>query len=124
MSTCTVVIVDDDEALNECVRVALMDQGYRVMLVSDARRMIEVLRVVVRPCVVVLDVTMGGGLDGRELLALLGASPGLSAIPVILTTAARGIRQTSRVRAVLEKPYLLTELLGEIEQAFGMTAAM
>ena len=78
-----ILVVDDDEAIRTLLRDELTDEGYQVILASNAR---EALKLVEQEPLdlVILDIRMPG-MDGLEALPrILGLKEGL---PVILNTA-------------------------------------
>ncbi len=79
----TILVVDDDEAIRTLLQEELMEEGYQVMVATDAR---DALKKVEKEQLdlVILDVRMPG-MDGLEALPrILGLKEGL---PVILNTA-------------------------------------
>jgi DNA-binding response OmpR family regulator len=79
----TILVVDDDEAIRTLLQEELMEEGYQVMVATDAR---DALKKVEKEQLdlVILDVRMPG-MNGLEALPrILGLKEGL---PVILNTA-------------------------------------
>jgi CheY-like chemotaxis protein len=79
----TILVVDDDEAIRTLLQEELEDEGYKVMIATNAR---DALKMVESEALdlVVLDIRMPG-MDGLEALPrILGIKEGL---PVILNTA-------------------------------------
>jgi class 3 adenylate cyclase len=82
-----VVIVDDDPALLEMLRIHLEDAGHReLMLVQDSTRALDLLRVS-SPDLLLTDVRMPR-VSGFDLLAQVRADPRLGHLPVIVLTSA------------------------------------
>ena len=79
-----VLVVDDDELLQELVKIALEGEGYAVLQAFDGAGMKQVLASV-KPDLIVLDVLLPDA-DGRDLLAKLKKDPKTSGIPVLLWT--------------------------------------
>ena len=79
----TILVVDDEPNIRLLYEKELQQEGYRVVLASEAR---EALRIIgmSRPDLVVLDIKMPG-MDGIEALGRILARD--NAIPVILNSA-------------------------------------
>ena len=79
----TILVVDDDEAIRTLLQEELEDDGYKVLIATNAR---DALKIVAAEALdlVVLDIRMPG-MDGLEALPrILGIKEGL---PVIMNTA-------------------------------------
>ena len=79
----TILVVDDDEAIRTLLQEELEDEGYKVLIATNARDALKM--VAAEPLdLVVLDIRMPG-MDGLEALPrILGLKEGL---PVILNSA-------------------------------------
>jgi CheY-like chemotaxis protein len=79
----TILVVDDDEAIRTLLQEELEDEGYKVLIATNARDALKI--VAAEPLdLVVLDIRMPG-MDGLEALPrILGIKEGL---PVIMNTA-------------------------------------
>ena len=79
----TILVVDDDEAIRTLLQEELEEEGYKVLIATNARDALKM--VAAEPLdLVVLDVRMPG-MDGLEALPrILGIKEGL---PVIMNTA-------------------------------------
>ncbi len=79
----TILVVDDDEAIRNLLQEELEEEGYKVLIATNAR---DALKMVASEALdlVILDVRMPG-MDGLEALPrILGIKEGL---PVIMNTA-------------------------------------
>jgi two-component system, response regulator, stage 0 sporulation protein F len=79
----TILVVDDDEAIRTLLQEELEDEGYKVLIATNAR---DALKMVASEALdlVILDIRMPG-MDGLEALPrILGIKEGL---PVIMNTA-------------------------------------
>ena len=79
----TILVVDDDEAIRTLLQEELEEEGYKVMIATNAR---DALKMVEAESLdlVILDIRMPG-MDGLEALPrILGLKEGL---PVIMNTA-------------------------------------
>jgi len=118
MSTKTILVVDDEKNLRLFYEKELTDEGYRVLLASDAREALESLRSV-RPDLVVLDIKMPG-MDGLEALGRIVSRD--NSIRVILNSAFSSYKESFMswaADAYLTKSSDLTELKETIRRLLG-----
>ena len=120
--TLTVLVVEDDAATAELLRVVLNDvPGWGAVVVHDAGAAREVGRHV-RLDAVVLDLHLPGA-SGLELLARWEAAPDRPPPPVVLLTAdpahpeARAAAAAGRVAALVRKPFDVDALVVTIRRA-------
>lgn len=111
----TVLIVDDESDLRNCLGDLFEDEGYRVETAADGREGLERVRSLPRPCVVLLDLIMPI-MSGNEVHAAMQADPALADIPVIVLTSAPW-RAPSGV-LVMRKPIDLNRLLDTVKRLF------
>ncbi|MGI3775866.1 MAG: ATP-binding protein, partial [Janthinobacterium lividum] len=108
-----VLLVEDEALLREMTAESLGDQGYRVLQAADAEAALDALAKGARPAVMVTDVGLPNGANGRQLAeAARAVQPGL---PVLFITGYEGgvlDGQLETGMAVLCKPFRL-EVLGE-----------
>jgi signal transduction histidine kinase len=107
------LVVDDEPAFREMIRLILEEDGYRVTLAASG---VEALRIIQEQheslFLVILDLRMPG-VDGLAVLdELRSLAPQL---PVLVTTGYAGAEEQARAlergaRKVLEKPYRVVEL--------------
>jgi signal transduction histidine kinase/DNA-binding response OmpR family regulator len=80
----TVLVVDDDPAVHDVLRLTIAREGYRLLHAYDGAEALEVARRE-KPDVITLDVMMPK-LDGWTVLGKLKSDPALASIPVIMLT--------------------------------------
>jgi len=80
-----ILVVDDDELLQELVKIALEGEGYSVVQALTGAEMRQHLKTL-KPDLIVLDVLLPDA-DGRDLLAALKKDPKTTTIPVLLWSA-------------------------------------
>lgn len=109
---CSVLVIDDDEDIQELVRVSLEKDGYRVAAVSNGRKALIHLRSTADTCIIVLDLGLPE-MDGQRFRAAQLRDRSLAWIPVIvLSGAADADRQAREIgaRSFIPKPVNLDEL--------------
>ena len=115
-----ILVVEDNEALLENIAECLEDEGYDVALARDGTSALAKLQGEYLPDVLLLDLMMPG-MNGRELVERIRATPRLSAMRIVLTTG-HSISEVRDVRAdaFLAKPFGVEDLLDAIARP-GMT---
>ena len=118
----TILIMDDDLALQTVLEIALHEAGYEVILANDGQEGVEKLKTF-SPDLVISDIMMPQ-MDGWEVLKLLRVDDGTRQIPVAMLSARTEAKD--RVQGLQEgaidyicKPFSLQELLGKIETIFS-----
>ncbi len=81
----TILIVEDDEAIQRALSRSLRKEGWKVKLASNgAEALLAVDKE--RPTAIILDLTMPV-MDGLEFLELLRANPAWNDLPVVVSTS-------------------------------------
>jgi DNA-binding NtrC family response regulator len=123
MSSQTVLIVEDDLDLRSAIAENVYEAGYEPVTAKSAEDALELLKTVVRPCVVLLDFLMPGvGADG--FLTALEALADADEFKIVLMTGMQGAKLRSDARVVhrLMKPFEMELLLGILVQHCGQPA--
>ena len=117
----TLVVIDDEPAITEVLRLVLEDEGYRVAVAHNGQAGLRLIREE-HPDLVLSDVMMPG-IGGIELARRVHRDPGLKDTPVVLMSAGRGPgRDTEGLcRAFVHKPFSLDTVLGVISQQIRRT---
>ena len=118
----TILVVDDEAAVRDFVRLALVHAGYAVQLATDAPSALDLVRATPdRFALVLTDVRMPGrtGADLADDLRAVapavpiafmsGFSSGPAHQPITLPPGA----------AVLDKPFSVDQLVGAVRQVLG-----
>ncbi len=111
-----VLVVDDDRAIREMLRIALEVEGYAVSVLDDGQRVAETLLAAAEPCVVLMDLMMPG-VSGWEVCRQLVADAQLARHPVVVMTAGlmKGDACPTPARALLCKPFELDQIYTLVE---------
>lgn len=113
MNQKTILIVEDDEDIRESLRDAFEDQGYVVRCAANGLEGLEALQQLERPSVVVLDLMMPV-MTGNELYDTMQADPGLTDIPVIISTSDPSRAPSGAL--ILKKPFDVRTILTIVER--------
>lgn len=123
-----IMVVDDLVDHRDLLSQVLVDLGYAVDTVGDARTALDAIRRGPRPQLVLVDFWMPG-MDGNEFLAVLRAEadPTLARIPVVVMTAdPDGVAELlapTPPDLLLEKPFGLRELRRVVVRFCGQGSA-
>jgi CheY-like chemotaxis protein len=115
MQSPLIFLVDDDDDIRGCVRLALEDDGHRVVEAADGPTALARLASV-EPDLLLLDYRMPG-MDAGQFLAA-AREQNLVRCPVVLLTASRNPDELGRrveSDSTLAKPFELDELLRLVE---------
>jgi CheY-like chemotaxis protein len=113
-----ILVVDDMKYLRDVQVLLLNEAGYSATALGSAREAFERLPELA-PDLILLDVSMPG-MDGRQFLARLRATPEWQHVPVILTTG-RAAEEVAREHGcdVLAKPFTEVALLDLVRRLVG-----
>lgn len=119
-----VLVVDDDAAIRETLRLVLEDAGYTVEEAGDGMAALRLLRTAREPMVVLLDLMMPG-LDGAGLLGTVAGDQRLAErFAYLLVTANNKTLPLAFANLlrnldvqVVTKPFDVDHLLGIVDQA-------
>jgi len=112
-----ILIVDDDAALREVVRLSLESAAYEVLEAANGKEGVDLANRLL-PDLILCDVRMEH-MDGYDTLSALRQNTVTASIPVILMTGqadAAGMRQGMELGAddYLPKPFKLDQLIGAV----------
>lgn len=119
-----IAVVNDDTIFLELMHDLLTSEGYRTAIWKEGDTAYEMIKEH-RPLLVILDIRMERPDTGWMVLELLRLDPTTAHIPVIICSA-----DTEQIRAkeaylrdkrcdILEKPFLLEDLLAKVHAAIG-----
>lgn len=112
----TILVIDDDPDARDSIALVLSDAGYDVETVSGGEEALEHLKRAHQPGLILLDLMMPN-MTGWEFRAEQRRDPRLSAIPVVLVSAADEVADAADELAVagyLAKPFDLDQLLEQV----------
>jgi CheY-like chemotaxis protein len=107
--TAMVLVVDDDEDVRETLRDAVSLFGRDVVVATDGAHAFEILRRMLRPCLILLDLVMPK-LDGWRFLEQLRCDRTLGSIPVVVVSAHASSHVPTGADGLLPKPVDLVDL--------------
>ncbi|MPZ14415.1 MAG: response regulator [Chloroflexi bacterium] len=114
-----ILVVEDDPAIAEILRIFLDDTGCRIRNATSGREALEVARSE-QPDVITLDLALPD-IDGQDVLSQLELDPVTSAIPVIVVTGkAYEQKDGERVVAILPKPFDAAALDAAVHRALAI----
>jgi two-component system chemotaxis sensor kinase CheA len=116
----TVLVVDDEWAIADWLQSLLTDEGYDVLVASNGKQALELLR---RQDVdLVLSDFMMPILDGPALAGQMAADPAMADIPIVIMSALQeaAVRQRiDRYRRFLRKPFREADVLQAVRYCLG-----
>ncbi len=113
----TVLVIEDETTIREFLIEELQDNGYRVLSAPDGAAGIRILDSGVRIDLLITDVGLPGGINGRQVADAARVSrPGLKTLFItgFADNAAVGNGQLERGMEILTKPFDLAALGGRI----------
>ena len=117
-----ILVVDDDEAILDAIKIILEDYKYDVALLSDGITVSKVTSF--HPDLILLDVWLSGE-DGRVICKKLKRNTNTKEIPIILISATQDLPRTAAASGAddyLEKPFQMAELLRKVKENLRDTA--
>ncbi len=111
----SLLVIDDEPDIAECLSEALQDQGHRVSIAHDGQAGLRMLDAHVFD--VVLTDLMMPIMDGEELLRRIRSHPRLASVPVIVMSAGLiNDEVRSLANVCLIKPFKLPALYDHVTQ--------
>ena len=111
-----VMVIEDTPEVQELLREALADEGYRVLLAATGEAALEALDAV-QPDVILCDLNLPG-IGGVQLLQAIRQRWGGEAAALIVVSAQAHIAEPVRelTHAIVPKPFSLDELMAIIRE--------
>ena len=111
-----ICIIEDDEGIQDVLRIILQRAGYGTCIFSDGQAVMENDYNV--PDLFLIDKQLAG-MDGLDICRHLKADDSTSSIPVVMMSAYPNLKQLSKESGAndfIEKPFRVQELLTIIEK--------
>jgi len=112
----TILVVDDERAIRDLLRLQLQDAGYRVVLAESAHRAAELVRDE-KPDLMIVDAHMPF-VSGLDFVSTLIADSSMPWVPVIFMTGRSELRGHAEAlgSACLVKPFLAPRLIELVQR--------
>ncbi len=112
----TILVVDDERAIRDLLRLQLEDAGYRVVLAESAHRAAELVRDE-KPDLMIVDAHMPF-VSGLDFVSTLIADSSMPWVPVIFMTGRSELRSHAEAlgSACLVKPFLAPRLIELVQR--------
>lgn len=122
MNKQTVMLVDDSSTNNILYESILTDEGYDVIICTDAKVALKRLQKDI-PDLIMLDLMMPG-MDGLDFMATLKEATEIPSIPIIMLTASNDKNSEAKalamgVAAYLNKPVGINEISEKVKYILG-----
>ena len=119
-----VLVVDDDQAIRETLRLVLEDSRYVVLEAADGQTALRIARESEDRMVVLLDLIMPG-FDGEQVLSAVAGDETLATrhVYVLMTAAHKRLKPTLKAllemvnAPIMQKPFDLDTLLNTVADA-------
>lgn len=114
-----ICIVEDDEGIQDVLKIILQNAGYETIIFTDGEPILQ--NDYPLPDLYLLDKQLQG-FDGLNLCEFLKLSPRTKGIPVVLMSAYPGIRELALgagANDFIEKPFTISTLLQAIQSLIG-----
>jgi two-component system alkaline phosphatase synthesis response regulator PhoP len=91
----TILLIEDDDLLQELYKSKLADEGFEVVVTSDGRGGLDLIKSQ-KFDLILLDIMLPGGINGFDVLENIKKDKAFSKIPVIVLTNLEGEEKTAR----------------------------
>jgi len=116
---CNILVIEDDEAIRETLRMMLELEGYTVATAENGQEGLEKLPTMDTPCLILLDLMMPV-MDGWSFAESLRADMTLATIPIVVVTAySEKAGSLKTVQGVVKKPIDMNLLMPFVKRHCG-----
>lgn len=116
--TRTILIIEDDQAIRETLKMFLEIEGYMVCAAANGQEAIALLKRISNPCLILLDLMMPV-MDGWDFLKAQKRDITIAPIPVVVVSAVADRVKSVGATGMLKKPIDLECLLKTVKQYCG-----
>ncbi len=120
-----ILIIDDDEAILEAVKMAMEMEGYVVKTLSRSEGVINIIEEY-NPDLIILDYLLSGE-DGKEVASRIRSVPGGPQIPIIMFSAHPNAKLSTEdcgINDFLPKPFDLDVLMSLVGKYTGLVKSL
>ena len=104
------LVVEDDEAIRESLKLILEFEGYTVYTASNGKEGLEILKKIPRPCIIFLDLMMPI-MNGWDFIEAVEKDVVLATIPVVIVSAFADSGRNLHVKGIVKKPVNIDDLM-------------
>lgn len=112
-----ILVVDDNTDILHIVKVILENYGYEVVVTPNGEETLEKTNVF-HPQLILMDVFLSAGIDGRDICKALKSNDKTMDIPVIMFSAQtkmEDVYKSCKADDFIAKPFEVKDLLKKIE---------
>lgn len=117
-----VLVVDDDQAIVDALRMLLELAGYSAEGYSGGNVLDQIKKI--QPDLLLLDVWLNGQ-DGREICRRVKADSAIGTLPIILISASRELASTAKLAGAddfIEKPFDMDVVVDKVRRLLEPSA--
>jgi CheY-like chemotaxis protein len=111
-----IILVDDESTHRTALAMRLTDAGFTVLPARHGRAALQLLRLGIRPCVIVVDV-MKPAVAGAEFRRALSYEPTFAGIPVLVLKALAPLDQQTSTPLAFARAFDVRALRERADQA-------
>lgn len=111
-----ILVVDDNADILQIVKVILENYGYEVLVTLNGEETLDTTNIFY-PNLILMDVFLAAGMDGRDICKALKSNAKTKDIPVIMFSAQikmEDVLNSSQADDFIAKPFEVKDLLNKI----------
>lgn len=111
----SILVAEDDPAIADAMTMILETEGYSVRTTDDTKA-VRALSTPL-PDLLLLDIWLSGA-DGRDICTYLKGTKSTSALPIIMVSASRDVKESAKAAGAddfIAKPFEMDELLSKVK---------
>jgi CheY-like chemotaxis protein len=112
-----ILVIDDDSAILEVLKIILEDNDYMVKTLSDGSKIQEALSER-KPDMILLDIWLSG-MDGQEIATKLKQEESTKKIPIVMISAnneGKKISKKAKIEGFIAKPFEIEDILDIVKK--------